>query len=79
MRTDSRSRFTLEKKNNKKDDRQKRSKVRTALAGIVLMAGVAGVGYLFASDRPLNQGLIFFLIIVGLVISDSSFWPNRPR
>ena len=59
--------------------KEKRSRLGAVVAGIALVAGIGSLAYMVASDRPLNQGLIFVVIIVGLIISDSSLWPNRPR
>lgn len=51
-----------------------------ALVGIALLAGVAGLGYFFASGTNyLNPKVIFVIIIVGFILSDRSLWPNRRR
>ena len=54
-------------------------KIVAVLAGAVVVAATGSLGYLVATGRPMHQGLIFAAVIAGLVLSDSSFWPNRPR
>jgi hypothetical protein len=56
-----------------------RKKIQAVLAGAVVVGATAGLGYLVATGRPLHHGLIFAAVIAGLVLSDGSFWPNRPR
>lgn len=59
--------------------KETRPKFGAVLAGIALVAGIGSLGYMFASGKPLNHGVIFIVIIAGLILSDGSFWPNRPR
>ena len=50
------------------------------VAGALAVAGVAGLGYLFAAGTNyLNPKVIFVIIIVGFILSDRSLWPNRRR
>jgi hypothetical protein len=57
----------------------KSMKVRAIIAGSASVIGIFGLGYLFASGKPLDHDFVFLALIVGFIACDRSLLPRRFR
>jgi uncharacterized membrane protein YedE/YeeE len=49
------------------------------ISSVLLGAVIFGLGYWFASGRPLDHEFVYLALLAGFIICDRSFWPRRFR
>jgi hypothetical protein len=54
-------------------------KGRAIIAGSASVIGIVGLGYLLASGKPLDHGLVYLALIAGFIACDRSLLPRRFR
>ena len=52
---------------------------RAIIAGSASVIGIVGLGYLLASGKPLDHGLVYLALIAGFIACDRSLLPRRFR
>ncbi len=54
-------------------------KGRGLFSGVLVGAVILGLGYWFASGKPLTHEVAYLALLAGFVICDRVFWPRRHR